>query len=186
MAARGMRDGKRGHDGHRAKQKPNAEMQSNNPRPHTPMTPSQTLRSILRHLLTFLAGLGTLLAARAVIAPEDAAAVNEAGAQLIEPVALILGAAGAALARLLLALFQRGGGKTGPLVGTGLPAAGGLLLAGSLAGFVGFSLPSCSPAQLETARNIPIKACYIDEAGNSVCYGSKSGLELSVDRRSGK
>lgn len=145
----------------------------------------KTFLSILRHLLTFLAGLGTLLAARSIISPEDAAAVNEAGAKLIDPLTLIAGAAGAALARWLMTLSQREGGTPSQEVGTGLQAAGGLLLAGSLAG-LGLTLPGCSPQQIETARNIPIKACYIDKAGNQVCYSTQEGLSATIDRRSNK
>ena len=45
------------------------------------------LTSLLRHSLTALAGLGTLLASRGCVAAEDAEAVNSAGATLIEVVA---------------------------------------------------------------------------------------------------
>jgi len=70
-------------------------------------------------------------------------------------------------------------------VGNGGKLPGGSLLAG-LAGVVGFPLPACTPSQLDAAGKIPVKACYIDEAGNSVCYGPESGLEVSVDRRRSK
>jgi len=62
------------------------------------------LTSLLRHSLTALAGLGTLLAARGCVAAEDAEAVNSAGATLIEVVAVVLAAI---LARLLISLLGK-------------------------------------------------------------------------------
>jgi hypothetical protein len=47
-------------------------------------------------------------------------------------------------------------------------------------------LPSCSADSMAAIRAVPIKACYIDKAGNSVCYSSKSGIEATVDQRSSK
>ena len=59
----------------------------------------------------------------------------------------------------------------------------GLLLLG-MVGLFGMALPSCSPAQVEAAKAVPIKACYTSKDGARVCYSSKDGVE--VDVHSGK
>lgn len=41
------------------------------------------------------------------------------------------------------------------------------------------TLPSCSPAQLEAARSVPIRACVVTDHG-VVCYSSKSGLSAEI------
>ena len=61
-----------------------------------------------------------------------------------------------------------------------------LIAAGSSAGVLWVSPPSCTPGQIETAKAIPLKACYIDQNGNSVCYSTKDGITGTVDRRSRK
>lgn len=53
---------------------------------------------------------------------------------------------------------------------------------GMAAGFMG-CLPSCSPAQLDAVRGVPVRFTLITPGGD-VGYSSKSGL--SVDYRSGK
>lgn len=68
----------------------------------------------------------------------------------------------------------------------GPPAVLGLLAAGSLAGVFGFPLSGCTPAQLEAARAVPVRACYIDRDGNSVCYSPTDGVTATVDRRGAK
>jgi hypothetical protein len=144
----------------------------------------QQATSILRHLLTFLAGLGALLAARGLIAPQDAPAVDAAGSSLIEPLALILAAVAVAVVRLLMAwcghtFSVRGDGSAKSLAALALPWAG-------MAGVMGFNPPSCTPSQIDAAKQVPVKACYIDRAGNSVCYSTAEGVTATVDRRSGK
>jgi hypothetical protein len=68
-----------------------------------------------------------------------------------------------------------------------MSATGGRLRAwavtAGLAGFFGFSLPACAPSSL---RVPPVRACYIDKAGNSVCYSTLDGVTATVDRRSNK
>jgi hypothetical protein len=77
-------------------------------------------------------------------------------------------------------LFKSSGGAqsggTKALVACVLPWAG-------LAGFMGFSLPACTPSQMEAAKQVPLKGCYIDEHGNSVCYSTQEGVTVTVDRR---
>jgi hypothetical protein len=85
------------------------------------------LTSLLRHALTSLAGLGTLLAARGCVAAEDAEAVNAAGASLIEVLVVVLAAIAA---RLLISLLgkaknAKNGNGSG---GTTLYGLGGCLL----------------------------------------------------------
>ena len=55
-----------------------------------------------------------------------------------------------------------------------------LLLAG-LGGAFGGALPACSPGGVP-----PVQACYIDAAGNKICYSTVDGITATVDRRSGK
>lgn len=52
-----------------------------------------------------------------------------------------------------------------------------LLCMGSLLGGL---MTSCTPQQMEVARSIPLKACYLDKDGNKACYSSKGGIEVEV------
>lgn len=145
------------------------------------------LQSQLRHLLTFLAGLGTLLLAHNLLAPDQAEALNQAGAALIEPLSVICGAVGAAAARLVLTWLGRmvasGAGETSSTAGSGMFPL--WLIGATAAGLMVFSLPSCSSAQLGALRGVPIRGCVITDRG-SVCYSSKTGVTLEVDAHSGK
>jgi hypothetical protein len=134
--------------------------------------------SLFRHLVTFLAGLGAMLAAYGVMVPADAGAAGAANGALADPAAVALGAVAAAVARLVMIWisgFVRGD-KRG---GGGLA---GLLLCGTTAGFVGFFLPSCSPTP---AGIPPVRAGYFDE-GREVSYDTLEGITLRVDRRARK
>ena len=53
-----------------------------------------------------------------------------------------------------------------------------------LAGFFGFSPPACTPSY--SLQVPPLRACYIDKAGNSVCYSTLDGVTATIDRRSNK
>jgi hypothetical protein len=57
-----------------------------------------------------------------------------------------------------------------------------LLLAG-LGGLVGFSSPACSP--VGAAPPVPLRVIYARD-GIVAGYSSKAGLDLTIDRRSGK
>ncbi len=151
----------------------------------------KTLYSYLRHALTFLAGIGGLLLSYQLIAPGDVATANEAGAALIEPLTTLGGLIAAGLARLIIArvgkLFpglsesatvdpgrgNNSGGLGGPL----------LLVTCATAGLMGFSLPSCSPAQIEAAQAVPIRIKF-NTPGGDIGYTSKGGL--TVDYQTGK
>jgi hypothetical protein len=128
----------------------------------------------VRHLLTFLAGIGTMLLTWNLIAPEQVAAVNKAGGDMIEPLVIILGAVAAGLFRLLISwagtIFRRGAGEENDDSGKGRPggAAQLLLLMGTAAVLMG-CLPSCS--------NFPVKVTAILEEG-ALSYSSKGGLEM--------
>jgi hypothetical protein len=137
----------------------------------------------LRHFLTFLAGIGGLLAAAAVIAPADAAAVDAAGGALIEPLTIIGGAVAAGLARLVM-------GRLG-LARDDFPKADddarnqgghlpGWLVAAGLVGVMGFPLPACSGGS-----GMPIRASYSQD-GVMVGYSSKSGISVTVERGGNK
>jgi hypothetical protein len=60
-----------------------------------------------------------------------------------------------------------------------------LVMASMTAAAVGGALPSCSPAQVEAWRAVPIKGCVTTDQG-TVCYSSKGGLSAEVDARSSK
>lgn len=137
--------------------------------------------STLRHLFTFLIAAGTVLAQKGIIAPEDADAVNAQGLTIrdgVVAVAMII------LSRLVLKyggkIFSANaaedvGTKTKGSDGAGY---GSLLLLLSLAGLIGFSLPSCAPMDNDTA--IRMHLGYLDRHGNTYGYSSKSGIEVQI------
>lgn len=135
------------------------------------------LASHVRHFLTFLAGLGTILLGWNLLAPEQVAEVNAAGGKLIEPLMVILGAVGVFVARLALSwmtrIFRSGSGELDddPKGGSGggLPC---LLLLCGMAGLMGFCLPSCA-----AVSGMPIKASVLVEEG-TLSYSSKGGIEM--------
>jgi hypothetical protein len=129
--------------------------------------------SLVRHALTALAGVGTFLAGRGLIAPEDAAAVNASGATIQDALAVV---AVAVIARLMIHF----GVKIFSMENEDGNGGSALLLLLGVAGLMGLGLPSCSPQQIEAAKNVPVKACYEGKNGNKVCYGSKSGIEVEV------
>jgi hypothetical protein len=134
-----------------------------------------TLASLLRHALTALAGAGTFMAGRGLIAPEDAEAVNASGATIQDALVVVVVA-------VLMRLALKFGGKFFSADTVGKSDGGGvLLLLLGVAGLLGMmGLPSCTPRQWEAVKAFPLKACYIDKDGNSACYSSKGGLEVEV------
>lgn len=137
--------------------------------------------SLARHLVTFLAGLGGMLASLRWIGAEHVAELNQAGADLAAPLTIIVGALAAAAARAALAggayLF-RDKGQTGNKhrrFPAWLPPV-------ALAGFFGFTLPACSPGS-----DVPqVRGSYTDKDGNTVTYSPDSGLGVTVGRRGTK
>ena len=125
------------------------------------------IASQLRHFLTFLAGLGGLFLSWQIIAPDQVAAVDKAGADLIDPLIIIIGAVAAGVARLAIGhvtnLFRRGAGEIGEKT-SGLPM---LLAVIGTAAVIGGSLPSCSLAEYPISGSLT----YRDEA-----TGAKAGI----------
>jgi hypothetical protein len=140
--------------------------------------------SLFRHLFTFLAGLGGILLSVHLIAPDQVAAVNKAGADLIAPLMVIIGAVAACVARLALTwiskLFRRGAGEN--VAGSGTVP---LWIVGAAAGLICSALPSCSPETRALLKEYPIKGCYIRD-GIKVCASTKSGMSFEVDQSSRK
>jgi len=147
--------------------------------------PMNTLLSHLRHYLTFLAGIGGMLLAHSLITPDQVSQANAAGAQLIEPVMVILGLVAAGVARLVISgvtkIFESIG-SNGSGIWTPVMTIGGLAMG---AGFIGFSLPSCTSQDLAAVRSVPAKFCVVHDQGK-ICYSNQNGLSAEVDATSGK
>jgi len=137
--------------------------------------------TLLRHLVTSLATVGTLLLTRGLITPSDVAAVNSGGSAL-----------GAALVIILTPVLSRLA-----IVGLGKIPLGGLsaasdkvtgwllwLCIGTAAGLGGFSLPSCSPAQQAEFKSLPVTGT-LKTAYGTVSYDA-NGVHVTVDATSGK
>lgn len=143
------------------------------------------IASLTRHFLTYLAGLGGFLFAHGVIPEGAVAQANEAGAALVDPLAVICGLLAAAAVRLgifcLGKIFPAIAEKLATPSGGMVPLAIGMMTAAALMG----ALPSCSAAQLAEARSIPLRTCVLTEHGR-ICYSSRSGIEADVDLSSGK
>lgn len=111
----------------------------------------------LRHQLTFFASLGTILLGWHLLAPDQVAAVNAAGAELVKPLSIIAGSVGVFLGRFALAwlgkLISHGSGENSSSSGW----MGLLLVASTMVALAG--LPSCSPSLVNVARAIPLKIC---------------------------
>lgn len=143
-----------------------------------------TLLSQIRHYLTFLAGIGGMLVAQTLITPDQVSQANAAGAQLVEPVMVIVGLVAAGVTRLIMALFAKVFESVGSLAsGNWTPVwIGGLAMT---AGLMGFSLPSCTAADVAAVRAVPARFCLTGDQG-TVCYSNKSGLSAEVDATSDK
>lgn len=119
------------------------------------------LASQVRHLLTFLAGIGGILLGWNLIAPEQVAEVNDAGAKLVEPLTVIIGAVAVFLARAALAwfarIFRNGTGELENGSNGGGSAGGPLLLLLLGCTVAGSLLPSCSAADLRTGVNWAVR-----------------------------
>jgi hypothetical protein len=128
----------------------------------------KTFLSILRHALTFAAGLGTYIA---TVSPQATGAEAD-------PRAAGLGALAAVAVRFLLSLapmvVARGWDRTDRRDSGGLPV---WLAAAGLAGFFGFSLPACAPGS--GAEWPPIRATYHKD-GATVTWDSAKGVLVEV------
>lgn len=134
--------------------------------------------SIVRHLFTGLAGLGGFLVSKGLAEPGDGAALDAAGASAADALAVIVAIVAARLALKALGRWS-GGGTT---------LSGAFLAVGTGAGALAICPPSCSPEAVarfqETAKAVPVQACYYDKDGNRICYSTKDGI--LVDLKSGK
>lgn len=114
------------------------------------------------------------MAGRGLIAPEDASAVNASGVTIQEALVVVVMAI---IARLIMTF---GGKIFSAHVEERKNGSGAMLLLLGVAGLLGLGLSSCSPEALQAARQVPVKACYIDKNGNKACYSSKGGIEVEV------
>lgn len=81
-------------------------------------------------------------------------------------------------------IWESGGAlEDGSDGGARLPLWAMIATAGS---FALVSLPSCSPTTREALKAVPLKACYIGEHGERICYSTRDGVMVEVDRNSGK
>ena len=138
------------------------------------------LSTQLRHFLSFLAGLGTMFLGWHIIAPEQVEAVNKAGAELISPLMVIIGAVGVCLFRLVIAKLGSFFARIGNKSSGGMSGGASLLVVGlGMAAGSGCLLPSCSPAQVAALRAIPIRTCVYGPDGG-ICYSRESGVEIQA------
>lgn len=137
------------------------------------------LASQVRHYLTFLAGLGGLFLSWQLIAPDQVAAVDKAGADLIDPIMIIIGTVAAGVARLAIgwisSLIGRGASGIGDRL-NGIPVWLGLL---GTAVVIGGSLPSCSNG------GFPITASVLLPEGK-LSYSAKGGVNMEYNPGYGK
>jgi hypothetical protein len=144
------------------------------PQGHTINIMKETLTSLLRHALTALAGVGTFMAGRGLIAPEDAQAVDASGATVADALVVVVVAV---LMRLIIKfsgnLFrhdkdgQNNGGST-------------MLLLLGMTVLLGLASSSCSPSQLEAAQSVPVRASYQDNDGNVYAYDPATGVSVRI------
>lgn len=99
--------------------------------------------SLIRHILTYLAGLGGFLFAHGIIPAESVDAANQAGSALVDPLAVLGGLLAAAALRLAIFLL----GKIFPAWAAKLGSESGgmtLLMVGLATAALMGALPSCS------------------------------------------
>ena len=148
---------------------------------HTHTTMKETLKSLLRHALTALAGAGVLLTEVARLATE--AAANGGG---IPQQDVLLSMGKAAAMAVLTRMAMKAGGKIFPSDDNGVKNTGGnTLLVLGLVGLVGCALPACSsPGGMEP---VPVRASYKDKKGNVYAYDPQTGVSVMlIEGSSGK
>lgn len=155
---------------------------------------SETLRTLCRHLATYVVGLLVAFFTVHLTAPAELKSATEAANALLEPLVILIGAAGVILTRLAMPvidkIFRRGGGDDGSGSG-GIPLLVAWCVVGAL---VVVTLPACS-SMTDAARALPIKATLLLPDG-TLSYSSKDGIkatlysasthEWTIDRRSHK
>jgi|JFJP01.1.fsa_nt_gi hypothetical protein len=143
-----------------------------------------TITSIMRHWITpALAALALWLVAPLALSADEAKQLTTALSQLAEPLVAVLALVAVAGARLLIKAIGKfigwGAGEIGDRY-SGIPALAAMI---GTAVVIGGSLPSCSSAQIETARAFPVHLGIRTDYGD-VGYSSKSGVSYYIDRRS--
>ena len=132
----------------------------------------KTLPTLLRHALTFLAGLGGLLLSYQLILQSEVTAANEAGTALIEPLTVLGGLLFAGLARVGITLL----GKFFPVMNResgGTSGGMSLLVLGGLCMAAAGGLSSCSSAKM------PLRLSVTGPHG-SASYSPKGGLIIDL------
>jgi hypothetical protein len=139
----------------------------------------ETLGTLLRHALTALLAVGTLLAQRGMIAPEEADQVNASGATLQDGL-VVVGVA------IVSRLAMKYGGRIfrGSHVCDVGKSTGSLLLLVGMVGLMGLGLPSCqSPGGIPP---VPVHASYKDGHGNVYAYHTQTGVSVQLIEGGGK
>ena len=133
--------------------------------------------TLLRHVTTSLATVGTLLLTKGLITPTDVSAVNTGGSSLAVGLVAIATPILCRLAIVVLGKLNLSGSSAATD-----KVAGWLLCVGfgTAAGFFGLALSSCSPAQLAAAEAIPVHSTVTLKNG-SIGYDSSTGITVKVD-----
>jgi hypothetical protein len=140
----------------------------------------KTLATLIRHVVTYAVGLLVSFLTVHLSGVELQTGVDAANA-LVEPLVVLVGLLGVIASRLAMPflhkLFRAGSGDTddGPAGGLS-PVVIGMV---GTAVAIGGSLPSCSPAQLEALRGVPIRL-GVETDDSRVSYSSKGGLLLEA------
>lgn len=112
------------------------------------------MNTTIRHLLTFLAGLGAILAAKGLIPAEQTEAVNEAGGKLVEPLTVVIGAVAAVLMRWVIAAVQKLFGKAGKADGPGLFLHPVTMILAGLMVLAGVTLAGCTSVETDAKGGV--------------------------------
>lgn len=127
------------------------------------------LFSLIRHLLTGLAGVGVFLVSKGAMAPADASVVDAAGTDLANALAALVAVA---ITRILFFFVGKYAPGLAPLLGgqdktgSGTASGGGLvpLLLGMAAAGLVVTLPSCSSV-FEAGTPVTTSVFYRDPSG---------------------
>lgn len=135
----------------------------------TPHTMNNSISTLIRHALTYLAGIGGYLHHHGLIDATGVDAANQAGAQLVDPLSIIAGLLAVVAARVALGLL----GKIFPSIAekaSGGVSGGAFLLVacGTAAALMG-ALPSCSHNGYPVTGSLS----YLDAAS-----GAQVGLNI--------
>ena len=128
-----------------------------------------TLASLIRHALTALAGAGTFMAGRGLIAPDDAAAVNASGATVQDALVVVV------VAVVLRLLMTFGGKLFAAHMEDGKNGSPAWVLLLGMVGLLGMGLPSCS-----SSGAVLVRGSYQDDKGNVYAYDPMTGVTVKL------